>query len=110
MNIATGTRAAKNRRDDQLASRARRPRDLLDAAANVVREDASHVPQARCSHLAGELNGTSRQNLHHEAAEVVYQFLRYQRHKKSKTQRRSATATFVLRPWSKAVLLRYQHI
>lgn len=48
---------------------------LLDAAAIVIPEDASHVLQARGDHLAGELNGTSHHHLHHVAAVGVVSVL-----------------------------------
>ena len=52
---------------------------LLDATVNVVPEDASRVLQAGCSHLAGKLDGTSRHHLNHEAAVIVFPFLRKRR-------------------------------
>ena len=49
----------------------------LYATVNVVPEDASHVLQACCSHLAGKLDGTSRHHLHHIAAVAVFAFLHH---------------------------------
>ena len=55
-----------------MASGARWSFDSLDAAVNLDKEDAPHVPQTRCCQFAGELNGTSRQHLDHVAVVVIF--------------------------------------
>lgn len=67
----TGTECFGNHPFDWMARGVYRLLNSLDAAVNLVPEDAPHVPQTRCCHRTGELNGTARHHLDHDTVVVI---------------------------------------